>query len=154
MTSTQRLIETVKQLITNQSIKTQQDILQALLDRGFTVNQSKISRLLRRIGAVKVTDHTGETSYQIQSALAPPTGNTPIQYLLDDIQYNETHIVIHVSPGSASLIARLLDHHDDRLGILGTVAGDDTIVVIPRSIQKIKETLTQIRRLLAGESLQ
>ncbi|NKB46878.1 MAG: arginine repressor [Legionellales bacterium] len=148
MTSTQVLIDAVKRLITSQSIKTQQDILRGLINQGFTVNQSKISRLLRRIGAVKVTNEAGDVFYQIQSALAPPTSNTPIQHLLDDIQYNETHIVIHVSPGAASLIARVLDHHDDRLGILGTVAGDDTIVVIPRSTHKIKETLAQINLLL------
>jgi transcriptional regulator of arginine metabolism len=150
--STTTLIDAVKRLITDQRIGTQQEILQALQDKGVDVNQSKISRLLRRIGAIKITDQSGYTYYQIQSALAPPGSATPIQQLLDDIQYNETHIVIHVSPGSASLIARLLDHHDDRLGILGTIAGDDTIVVIPRSITTIQDTLKNIKMLLAGET--
>ncbi len=48
-----------------------------------------------------------------------------------DIDYNDAVVVIHTSPGAAQLIARLLDSLGKAEGILGSIAGDDTIFTTP-----------------------
>jgi transcriptional regulator of arginine metabolism len=56
-------------------------------------------------------------------------------------------IVVHTSPGSASLIARFLDYRHKETEILGTVAGDDTIFIVPKSIKRIHHTLKEVEAL-------
>jgi transcriptional regulator of arginine metabolism len=54
--------------------------------------------------------------------------------------------VINTTPGSASLVARQLDQTKPE-GILGTIAGDDTIFVAPLSARKIEQTISAINAL-------
>lgn len=56
-----------------------------------------------------------------------------------DIDYNEALVVIHTSPGAAQLIARLLDSLGKAEGILGTIAGDDTIFITPARAFTVKQ---------------
>ena len=58
-------------------------------------------------------------------------------------------IVLHTTPGSASLVARHLDHAKPG-GILGTLAGDDTIFVAPASLREVKATIRDIQKSFAG----
>ena len=55
----------------------------------------------------------------------------PLKNLVLDIDYNDAVVVIHTSPGAAQLIARLLDSLGKAEGILGSIAGDDTIFTTP-----------------------
>ena len=57
-------------------------------------------------------------------------------------QNNKHLIVMHTSPGSAQMIARMLDSIRKSEGILGTIAGDDTIFIAPKNENEIEE-LTQ-----------
>ncbi|MGL5799533.1 MAG: transcriptional regulator ArgR, partial [Plesiomonas sp.] len=54
-----------------------------------------------------------------------------LKNLVLDVDYNSALIVIHTSPGAAQLIARMLDSLGKAEGILGTIAGDDTIFITP-----------------------
>lgn len=60
-----------------------------------------------------------------------PTTSSPLKNLVLDIDYNDAVVVIHTSPGAAQLIARLLDSLGKAEGILGSIAGDDTIFTTP-----------------------
>lgn len=64
-----------------------------------------------------------------------------------DVDHNETLIVIKTSPGAAQLIARLLDSVGKSEGILGTIAGDDTIFVTPTTGNDIQVLITNIQKL-------
>lgn len=142
------LLNTLRDLLSHEAVNTQEDIKLALARHGIEANQSKISRALYKIGAVKTKNAQGDVIYQLPKEPAPPT-STALANLVIDIVYNEIMIILHTSPGSASLIARALDHQQEQLNILGTVAGDDTIIVIPQSIKQIKKTLAAIKTLIA-----
>lgn len=114
----------------------------ALEAKGHIINQSKVSRLLRKINAVKSTNDKGEMIYRLPHDLIPPSVNTSISDLVIDIVANEVLIIIKTSPGSASLIAKIID--TKKCLTIGTIAGDDTIFVAPQSVQKIKETFSLI----------
>ncbi|QLH42176.1 MAG: arginine repressor [Coxiellaceae bacterium] len=139
------LLNTLRELLTAKVVHTQADIQAALRERGITANQSKISRCLHKLGAVKTKNETGQVVYQLLKEPAPIPTSPTLTQLITDIVHNEMMIIIHTSPGSASLIARILDHQQQKLGILGTVAGDDTIIVIPASIKTLRQTLNSIK---------
>jgi transcriptional regulator of arginine metabolism len=56
-------------------------------------------------------------------------------------------IIIRTSPGAAQLIARLLDSLSQTDGVLGTIAGDDTIFIAPTDIEAIEDTCEKIEEL-------
>ena len=138
-TRSTQLLTILRDLLVSKAVKTQDDIKEALLQLGFKVNQSKISRLLHKLGAIKTKNELGEIVYQLPKEPLPPTISSELAHLIIDV---------HTSPGSASLIARVIDHHQQHLKILGTVAGDDTVVVIPKSIQQIQAIIKDIETLL------
>lgn len=143
------LLEELKKLLLEGSASTQEDIKRHLTQLGFEVNQAKISRLLRKIGAIKISNEHGQIVYSLPKEPAPPQAKSLLANLVIDIKNNETVIVIHTSPGSASLFARLIDHNLSKLNVLGTVAGDDTILVIPKNIKNIGQTLIEVKNLLS-----
>ena len=58
-------------------------------------------------------------------------------------------IVIKTSPGAAQMIARLLDSIGVKGGVMGCVAGDDTILVVPVRVGEIGETTQRIADIFA-----
>ena len=143
-----QLVEALRKLLLEGDVRTQDDICNNLEAQGFEVNQSKISRLLRKLGAVKAKNEFEEVVYRLSKEPLPPTKLTPLQELIIDVVHNETTIVVFTSPGCASLIARLLDYTQEKSTILATVAGDDTIFVIPKSVAKIDVTVAEVETLL------
>jgi transcriptional regulator of arginine metabolism len=134
----------LRQLLLEGKVSTQIGICAALQDRGFAVNQSKISRLLTKIAAIKVVDSEGQNIYRLPhehglsheytDGAAKRGGR---QWVLDMVD-NGVLIVIHTSPGAAALIAREIDMHQLKLNILGCIAGDDTIFIAPKDIKAIQ----------------
>ena len=143
------LTETLKELLIEGQTSTQEELVEALEARGFKVNQSTVSRLLRKVKAIKVENEQGESVYSLPREPAPPTITPALRGLVIDIVANETTIVIFTSPGSASMIARILDYKQPSSEVLGTIAGDDTIFVVPKSIQNIKKLHKELKVLLA-----
>lgn len=144
------LKKAVSEILRKGSAATQQEICAELAAQGFVINQSKISRLLHKMAAIKVKNVQGQTVYRLPKELAPPPTQTPLTQLILKIVANESLIVIETSPGSASLIARMLDYQNSKSEILATLAGDDTIFVAPKSIQRINAAFAEVKQLLAG----
>lgn len=148
LNSSAMLREALTEILKRGNAGTQQQIAEALKKQNLIVNQSKISRLLHKLGAIKVINAQGQTVYQLPKEWAPPPTQTPLTQLILNISANETLIVIQTSPGSASLIARMLDYQNSESEILATLAGDDTIFVAPKTVQRIEETLREVKQLL------
>lgn len=142
------LLEALRSLLLGRKAHTQDEICSELELQGFEINQTKVSRLLRKIGAVKVLNEQGQIVYSFAREPAPPTLATPLRDLVIDIACNEMIVVIYTSPGSASMVARLLDYNQPATEILGTIAGDDTIFVTPKTTQNTHILFQEIKRLL------
>jgi transcriptional regulator of arginine metabolism len=146
-------LEVLKSLLEEGSLGTQDELREELEKRDFEVTQSTISRDLRRLGAVRALDPQGRTIYRLPSSEEAPipssTGGT-FRNLVTDIEWNEALVVIHTLPGSASLVARQLDR-ERPAGILGTIAGDDTIFVAPPRRRKTSAVAEEIEGYLWGE---
>ncbi|BDZ06365.1 arginine repressor [Escherichia coli] len=121
-------------------------------EQGFdNINQSKVSRMLTKFGAVRTRNAKMEMVYCLPAELGVPTTSSPLKNLVLDIDYNDAVVVIHTSPGAAQLIARLLDSLGKAEGILGTIAGDDTIFTTPANGFTVKELYEAILELFDQE---
>ncbi|MBM3183701.1 MAG: ArgR family transcriptional regulator [Chlamydiae bacterium] len=141
------LLDDVKKLLMGRKANSQETICLALEKLGYKINQTKVSRLLKRVGAIKIVNTQGQTVYSLPREPAPPSMNTKIRDLILDITMNEMLVVIFTSPGSASMVARVLDYQQISTEILGTIAGDDTIFVAPKSMKNTAKLAGEIRRL-------
>ena len=145
---TDKLTRAIKKLLNQERFGSQNEIVDALKKQGFTgINQSKISRMLSKFGAVRTRNTKMEMVYCLPNELSVPNTSSPLKNLVLDVDHNSMLIVIKTTPGAAQLIARLLDSIGKSEGILGTIAGDDTIFVTPTSDKPIDELLQNIQRL-------
>ncbi|MGD9642111.1 MAG: arginine repressor [Elusimicrobiales bacterium] len=145
MTKTERLY-CIRKIIAAGAVGSQEDLRRELAREGCKTTQATLSRDLKDLGASWVPGPDGgRYSLSAQSgaaALRPFLGSN-----VTDIAANETLILIRTLPGAAGTVAEYLD--SQRLPeVLGTVAGDNTVLVIPSSIKRLsplqkvlKETL-------------
>ncbi|MBA2650355.1 MAG: ArgR family transcriptional regulator [Legionella sp.] len=133
--------------------RTQAEIQQEFEARSVSISQSKISRLLHQIGAVKLVDNKGKTHYRLphEAGLIHELSSTKEKVMISQwvlgVNANDSLIIIHTTPGAAGMVARILDQHRTHLHLLGTIAGDDTIFIAPMKTNKIKESTDRINKL-------
>lgn len=151
-TDTAARLQALRKLLSKEDASTQDELRSELEKLEFEVNQSTISRDLRKLGAIKVIDPSGVTVYRLVEEVAPLRQPSGLGLLITDIEHNGVMLVVHTSPGSASLAARVMDQNRTALGILGTIAGDDTVFVCPRSTKDLDALLKKISTLLSGNS--
>lgn len=131
MTKGQRHIK-IREIITNEEIETQDDLVQRLREEGFNVTQATVSRDIKELHLVKVPLADGRYKY----SLPKEQRFNPIQKLkralIDSfvsIDYTNNLIVMKTLPGNANAIGALIDNLDWE-EIMGTICGDDTILII------------------------
>ena len=144
----EELIKAFKALLKEERFGSQGEIVDALKAQDFdNISQSKVSRLLTKFGAVRTRNAKQEMVYCLPAELGMPTAKSPLRQLVLDIEHNESMVIIRTSPGAAQLIARLLDSVGKAEGVLGTIAGDDTIFIAPLKVSEIEHTLKNVRQL-------
>jgi len=142
------LVKTFKAILKEERFGSQSEIVIALQAEGYgNINQSKVSRMLSKFGAVRTRNAKQEMVYCLPAELGVPTAGSPLKNLVLDVDHNQAMIVVRTSPGAAQLIARLLDSIGKPEGILGTIAGDDTIFITPSNILEIAKTLETVKSL-------
>lgn len=123
---------TIRALLGMSKIETQQDLGEHLASEGFVVTQATISRDLDAVGAVRVREN-GHTVYRLGEGEAPDEARAALTAAIDEFvestSISGTIIVLKVPPASAHLVAGRIDGAALG-GVLGTVAGDDTILVV------------------------
>jgi transcriptional regulator of arginine metabolism len=126
-----------------------------LAAEGFTVTQATLSRDLDELGAVKVRRGGDGTVYAVpagDSAAAEPPGvrlSRALGELLVAAEASGNLAVLRTPPGGAHLLAAAVDH-GGLPDVLGTVAGDDTVLVVARTAQGGAALAERLRRLAEG----
>ncbi len=144
----EELVKVFKAILKEERFGSQSEIVSALQSEGYgNINQSKVSRMLSKFGAVRTRNAKQQMVYCLPAELGVPTAGSPLKNLVLDVDHNSLMIVVRTSPGAAQLIARLLDSIGKPEGILGTIAGDDTIFITPSDIDNINKTLNTIKSL-------
>jgi transcriptional regulator of arginine metabolism len=124
-----RLIRT---LIETTTVPNQEVIRESLAEAGHDVTQATISRDLSAIGAMRVRDD-GESRYRIVEPASPDEDRAAMREAIDEfvtsIVTSGHLLVMKVPPGAAQFVASRIDAAGVR-GVVGSIAGDDTILVI------------------------
>ncbi len=130
----QRLI-TIRNLITSTKISGQDELLSMLEAEGFRITQATLSRDLKYLKVAKVADTDGGYCYVIPESNIrfdeePSIEDFPMTGI-ESIEFSGPMAVIKTRPGFAMGIASVIDSHG-LYEILGTIAGDDTILLVNR----------------------
>lgn len=125
----------IVEIISNANVETQEQLLQALTDQGFSSTQATISRDIKELRIVKELTSLGTYRYCVPEKDAPPALSDRLNNIFRECvisaDYAENLVVIHTLPGMANAAASALDAM--RSGaVLGTLAGDDTVVIVMR----------------------
>lgn len=128
-TKTERL-NAICRILQAADISSQEELLKRLNQEGFSVTQATLSRDIRSLKVIKVHGANGSYAYKQPSPQAPD--KTKDEALRPGrIEFSGNLAVIKTRPGYAMGLASDIDDQAPR-EILGTIAGDDTILVIPR----------------------
>jgi transcriptional regulator of arginine metabolism len=126
---------TIRELIDSRPVESQEELRRLLRQRGWDVTQSTLSRDLREMRVARVPTPEGGVRYAVAGA-ASDDGRAPLDTLLPqlftDIDGVGELIVLHTLPGGAQPIGVAIDA-EEWAEVLGTVAGDDTVLIICRS---------------------
>ncbi len=134
----------LKELLKKEALSDQESIVQRLNNSyGISTNQASVSRDLHELGVVK-KEVNGMLQYELPST---DVSCEILKLAIIDIVCNETMIVIFSMPGLAGFVGDFLDMQKD-LDILGNIAGENTIFVVPKSIKTINATCEQVKRAL------
>jgi transcriptional regulator of arginine metabolism len=120
-------------LIQSGIIHSQTDLVDQLKKSGFRVTQTTASRDLEEIGAVRGRNSHGDSVYQIrESSDDALTRINPVpSKLILSVDHSANLAVVHTPPGAAQFVASSLDHAN-LTGVIGTLAGDDTIILVSK----------------------
>lgn len=143
-----QLKQITSELLLTGKIQSQEELRERLSEKGFHITQSKVSRLIHRLGALKTQNPLGELTYTLPEIPPPPALYSKVSDLIVAVKKNETMIVINTNYGAANIVARILEYHDVNREILGAIAGSDTIFIVPTSIKTLEKTYQEIKKLL------
>ncbi len=142
-----KLTEELKNAINDNSFKNQQDIAKWFKKKGRNINQSSISRALQKINALKRINIHGEIEYKIPTDYNNKNALENLSFLIKEIANNEVMIVVKTESGSASVISELIDkQHNEK--ILSTLAGENTVLIIPVSVKFINDIVSDLDNLI------
>jgi len=141
---------TIRELIAARPVESQEELRKLLLKRGWDVTQSTLSRDLREMRLARVPMPDGGARYAVTDTPAPET-RPPLESLLPPL-YTAIDgvgelIVLHTLPGGAQPIGVAIDA-EEWPEVIGTIAGDDTILLICRS-GAARERVTRRLRTIA-----
>ena len=130
-------LDAIKMIISSQEIGSQDDLLQVLLQEGFVLTQATLSRDLKQLKVAKASSMNGKYVYVLPNDImykraGEQTAGEMMKHSgFVSIQFSGNLAVIRTRPGYASSMAYDIDNHEC-LDILGTIAGDDTIMLVLR----------------------
>lgn len=140
----------ILEIIHSREIETQEELAQALQEHGYQVTQATISRDIKELRLVKALGKNGVYHYAAASKNDNGMNERLIRMFSETVlsvnsAYNQ--IILRTLPGSGNTAAEALD----RLQwpeLLGTIAGDNTILLIVRSIEEVGELVERLNEMM------
>lgn len=145
----QRLIESI---VSRKRTGTQFELMHALADAGCAVTQATISRDIRELGLEKTHDPFGRPRYVLPHVARRPDPTELLNTILGQFGRKVSPagniVVLQSELGSAPAIARALDQLEHER-IVGTLAGDDTVLVIAPSEREARTLARELAGILS-----
>ena len=153
MTRKQGRQAAIRELVSTHQVGSQEELRQLLVERGVDVTQATLSRDIRDLGLARVSVEDG-VRYVVPGTLAgdddKPLLGSLLPQLFSRVDGVGELIVLHTVRSGAQPIAEAIDQ-EEFPEVLGTIAGDDTILIVTRSVDA-RQALTRRLLELAGEA--
>lgn len=144
---------TIREIVAAHPIGTQEELARALARRGVAVTQATVSRDVKRLGLVKLSDAQG--SYRYAVANGAPAANpfteenlrNAFREFVTALENGEAFFLVKTLPGRANAVGIAIDEAR-RAELAGTIAGDDTILVLVRRARDRERARRSLEKLL------
>ena len=148
-----RRLALIAQLLSGQRFSSQEDLARALARAGTSVTQATLSRDLRNLGVIKRPDVEGKSAYELPGpaveALDRQRQLLDLRAFVNEVRVAQNLVVVRTPPGHAHGVGRALDLAELE-GIVGTVAGDDTVLVIMEDMPAARRAKRHLDTLAQG----
>lgn len=124
-------LDEILEIISTNAVETQSELMNLLRERGYNVTQATVSRDIKRLNLHKAHDAENRYRYVSDSKNSGSGENDIIKSCVVSVDCALNDVVIKCRVGAAQAVSSLIDNMDNE-HIIGTVAGDDTILVIAR----------------------
>ena len=130
----------IKEIVQSRPIETQEELAKALQEEGIEVTQATVSRDIKELMLIKVPTSDGHDRYALSQEQNMLMSKNRMARLFQDsivrVDSALNQIVIHTMPGSANMVAAAIDLAKWE-NVIGTIAGDDTILIITNSTESV-----------------
>lgn len=142
----------ILEIIGSRDIETQEELAEALKAEGFDVTQATVSRDIKNLKLIKMQSSKGKSKYVVSTTdqknivdrLSSILSNTVLS-----VETVDKMVVIKTITGSAPITAEAIDNLESS-DIAGTVAGDNTIFILVRTLDSAEELVTKIRKRMSS----
>lgn len=141
----------ILELVKKYDIETQEELSECLLREGFSVTQATVSRDIRQLRLTKVTKG-GKQKYAVLNEGNSDMSEKYIRIFRDgfvSMDMAQNILVIKTVPGMAMAVAASLDHMDCH-EMVGSIAGDDTIMCAVRTVEDTTVFMERLRKIIEG----
>lgn len=145
----------VQSYVVRGQVHSQNDVVELLADEGINVTQATASRDLEEVGAVRGRDASGEMRYLLIDGVSQTQSR--ITRVSDELVLSITAsgnlVVIKTPAGGAQLLASTLDRASqsgELTSVIGTIAGDDTVLVVSRNATGGRALSAELRDFIGG----
>jgi len=140
----------ILEIIDNYNIETQEELIEKLRLAGYDVTQATVSRDIRELKLLKVMSDNGAYKY-----IVPGGGHSDSKHIyskaidgsIKSVEYSFNNIVIKTYPGMANAVAARIDSFREN-DIIGSVAGDDCIIMVTRTLESAEALTQKIREMI------
>lgn len=140
-------------IVRERKVETQEELASALRAAGFDVTQATVSRDIKELSLIKIPGEDNTSYYASPDEQVMRRGDDRLRRLvklsLSDINSSENLIIIKTPPGEAQGMASAIDHAHWQ-EIIGTVAGDDTILIVVKPKESTPEVMQRFLELARG----
>lgn len=152
MSSKSDRLEALREVIVDNYVRNQDEVLSLLESKGYIVTQATLSRDFKELGVVKVHDASKGYVYRLggsESRTIVPAATHITKDGICSIEFSNSFAVVKTHPGFAGAVASIIDNNISR-EIVGTIAGDDTVLLIIREGYSRTQVLDAVSKFITG----
>ena len=138
----------IKEILKEHHISSQEELVKILADDGIEVTQATLSRDFAELGVIKTLAGDG-IRYTLNVEEAGKQVQKLIAFEILAVENNESLVVVRTLAGRAQGVAHYIDRMNSPL-VLGTIAGDDTILLIPAKVNLLPDVVALVNDMMSA----
>lgn len=141
-------LEKIKEILKKKNISNQKELMEALREEGIYVVQATLSRDLKELGVIRQSSEFGKRYIIPENPINLSSLKDLLNRVVVSTDFAENLVLVKTLPGNAQAVAFMIDNYlKDYEYFVGSVAGDDTILIVLRSKEKAQEVIDKLQEL-------